>query len=325
MSKLIIIISLIIILFFTLFLQKKYSENYEIRYENFDQNAPTPIALPVRSDMTCSASGESIIYDRYNNNAMKSLALGISIPPSLRNNNLSIDNKIPRNTGGIQGVDLNIGDYALKCKGDTDPTKDEYGTKVFFDTGNPSLTVTGSNYRDKDNTFYNLVDMYCCKGEMYNVPGTNKSNCLAPCPSNYTKDQSDNTICIRNDSNCVYTADLSANISQNWLNTCAMIYKQNIDITSTIQSVSSVVSTFSGQTSNVTNNYTSLSNTLFDSAITNTQYLQNRNNNFHNIFDKYNTVKGIQDTINGTYTDLKTKKTTFDTLYSQFGCSNYIF
>jgi hypothetical protein len=320
MSKLIIIISLIIILFFTLL----YNENYEITYENFDQNVPTPIALPVRSDMTCSGSGESIIFDRYNKNAMNSLASGISIPPSLRNNNLSINNATPQDTAGTQGASLSLNEYSQKCNGDTDQTKDTYGTKIFVDTGNPSLKPNGNNWYDNGSP-YNLVNMYCCKGEMYNVPGTNQSNCLAPCPSNYTKDPSDNTICIRNDSNCVYTADLSANISQNWLNTCAMIYKQNVDITSTIQSISSVVSTFSGQTNIVTNNYTSLSNKLYNTTITNIDYLSNRNSNFHNINDTYNTVKGIQDTIIGTYTDLKAKKTTFDTLYSQFGCSNYMF
>lgn len=320
MSKLIIIISLIIILFFTLFLQKKYSENPYITYENFDQNVPTPIALPVRSDMTCSGVGESIIYDRYDNAGSNSMGTGLIIPPSFRNNNLS-------NSTGNQTpptLDTANPDYNTKCIGGTDTTNDTYGTKIFVDTGNPALKTTGSYWYD-NGTPYNLVDMYCCKGQMYQVPGTSQSNCLPLCPSNYTMDPIDNTICVRNDSNCVYTADLSANISQNWLNTCAMIYKQNIDITSTIQSISSVVSTFGMQTSNINSDYNNLSHKLYNTTTTNSSYLTNRDNNFHNITDTYNTVTGIQGTINGTYNDLKAKKATFDTLYNQFACSNYQF
>ena len=307
--KIAIIIGLLLLLFFTLFLQQKLCEN-------FDQTIPTPIPMPIRSDQTCSDPNESAIYDRYDNAGSELIKSGLSIPFSSRNNLLS---------GGPVSGSLSLNTYVDKCDNRptvTDPTKK--GTKIFVDTGKLSLKPDGSPWLDSSGKPYNLVDLYCCRNEIYSIPGTNQTSCLPPCPSNYTIDTKDRTICIRNDNMCAYNADLSANISKSWLNTCATIYKENLDITKTLQSISSVVSTFTFQTSNVNRDYATLANRLSHYSGTDPLKIANRNNNFATVTNKYSDVTNIQNDIIQKFTQLKTDKSRFDTLYNQFGCSNYL-
>ena len=123
---------------------------------------------------------------------------------------------------------------------------------------------------------------------------------------------------------CIYIADLSANISDSWLKTCAMIYKNGANLTSTIRSISSVVSTFTFQTNSITTDYTGLSNYLYNPIASFSPLLvNNRNSNFSNITNRYDAVTNLQTIINTRYNTLKTDKIKFDTLYNQFGCSNY--
>jgi len=311
MKLVVYIVGLVVLLSFVLYLQIRL-ENSTI--EKFDQNIPTPIPSRIRSDNTCSDPNSSTKYDRVSNGRLGLLQEGVSIPPSRRNNTLS---------GTVTGGTLELAELQGKCNGGT--TGDAIGIKVFIDTGKPSLRPdNGLPWRDIDNSVYNEVDVFCCKGELYTVPGTTEKICLATCPSNYTVSSADQTECVRTDGNCVYTADLSANISDSWLKTCAMIYKNSTNLTSTIQSISSVVSTFTFQTNFLSNDYRSLSNDLYRMGATFTpERLANRNSNFSNITNNYTAVSNLQNIINNRYNSLKTDKLKFDTLYNQFGCSNY--
>jgi hypothetical protein len=309
MKIVVYIFGLIVLLSFILFLQIRFKNSV---IEKFDQNVPTPIPTKIRSDNTCSDPNASSTFDRIANANYRLMVEDVSLPPSRRNTQLS---------GTATGGTLDLSELQTKCIEGT--TGDSIGTKVFVDTGKPSLQPDGLPWRDLDTKPYNLVDVYCCRGELYTVPGTTETICLAPCPVNYIKSTTDETQCVRSDSNCVYTADLSANITDSWLKTCARIYKQNVNITSTILSISSVVSTFSFQTTNVINNYTSLSNRIYTSGTSDTGLLNNRNNNFNTITSNYAAVSNLQNIINNRYETLKQDKTTFDTLYNQFGCSNY--
>jgi len=307
--KVAIIIGLLLLLFFTLFLQTSL-------YENFDRTVPTPIPLPIRSDQSCSDPRESAIYDRYNNAGSELIKSGLSIPPTSRNNRL---------TGGPESQFGGLGEYVDKCNSDlTDVTKK--GTKVFVDTGKVSLKADGSPWLDATGKPFNLVDLYCCRGQSYQIPGTTEISCLPPCPSKYHLDPKDNTICLRDDNMCAYTPDLSANIARSWINTCATLHKQNLDITKTLQSISSVVSTFTFQTSNVNNDYGRLSTRLsyYDTHGSDASKRANYNNNFVNVRNKYNDVTALQGNIIQKFEQLKGEKTRFDTLYNQFGCSNYL-
>jgi len=310
MKLVVYIVGLVVLLSFVLYLQIRLKSS---TIERFDQNIPTPLPTPIRSDNTCSDPNSSSKYDRVSNGRMGLLTQDVSIPPSRRNNTLT----------GIAAGGTDLTELQGKCNGGT--TGDTKGIKVFVDTGKPSLQyTTGLPWRDIDTSPYNLVDVYCCKGELYTVPGTTEKICLALCPSNYTVSSSDQTECVRTDNLCTYTADLSANISDSWLRTCAMIYKNNTNLTSTIGSISSVVSTFTFQTNFLSNDYRILSNDLYRAgAAFTTERLNNRNNNFSNITNRYDAVQNLQNIINSRYNSLKADKIRFDTLYNQFGCSNY--
>lgn len=304
------LIGIVVLLSFILFLQIRLKSSIS---ESFDQNVPTPIPTPIRSDNTCSDPESSFVFDRVSNANYRLMAEDVSLPPSRRNDRL---------TGTVTGGTLDLSELQSKCTGGVSGAA--IGTKVFIDTGVPSLRRdNGLPYLDGI-VPYNIVDVYCCRGELYTVPGTNEKICLAPCPSNYIKSTSDETQCVRTDGNCIYTADLSANISDSWLRTCAQIYKQNINLTSTIQSISSVVSSFSFQTATINSDYQGLSNRLYRAGTSfSTDLLNNRNTNFNTITTQYVAVSNLQNIINSKFNSLKADKLKFDTLYKDFGCSNY--
>jgi hypothetical protein len=310
------IIGIVILLVISLFIKDQ-------TVESFEYNPPTVIPSKVRADLTCSDRNQSAIYDRFDNAKLDPLGSALKIPPSSRFIDLGV-NLITRNFYGAQTGDTTQA-LANKCNGGTDPKIDTYGTKVFIDTGEPALDNNGP-MKDNNNQPYNLVDLFCCKGGMFQRPGTvgeNNKVCLPPCPSNYTVSSYDATICIRNDSNCVYTYDLSANIQNNWFKTCAALYKENTSLISTIQSISSVVSTFSIQSSTVQSNYTLLNSQL--GGYTTPGYkFTHRNNDFSNITNDYTSLFNIQRNISDKYNILLTDKLKFDTLFNNLGCSNYM-
>lgn len=292
--------------------------------ENFDTTPPTVIPSKVRVDLTCSDPNESAIFDRFDDAKLDSMGSGLKIPPSSRNNTLS----------GTQTADTANSEYTEKCIGLTNTNDPDYmskrGNKVFIDTGEPALKDNGDNWLDRGQP-YNLVDLFCCKGELFQRVGTfGEENrvCLPPCPSNYTASSQDPTICIRNDSTCVYTYDLSANIQNNWFKTCAALYKQNLNLTSTIQSISTVVSTFSIQSSTVQSNYTLLNNQLTTYMTTHSDAslttVSNYNSNFSNVRNKYIDLSNIQCNISYTYNIIQSDKLKFDTLFNNLGCSNFM-
>lgn len=254
--------------------------------EAFEYNPPTVIPSKVRKDLTCSDRNQSAIYDRFDNAGMNTLAM--------RATPLEI---------------LNI----TSCTG-MDPSGDGMGFKVFQDTG----IAFSENV--------NLKNVFCCKGEMVQPVGTfgeNNKVCLPLCPSNYTKSPQDPTICIRNDNNCAYTSDLSANIQNNWFKTCAALYKENTNLISTIQSISTVVSTFSIQSSTVQSNYTLL-NSQLGRYTPNDSKKTHYENNFYTIRNDFNSVFNDQIDITNKYNILQADKLKFDTLFNNLGCSNYM-
>ena len=314
------IIGIIILLVISLFMKDQ-------TVEGFEYNPPTVVPSKVRKDLTCSDPNESAIYDRFDNAKLVSLGSALNIPPSSRFNDLGMTTT--GNIYGAQTADTAKTEYTTKCIGSTNKNDPEYmdkrGEKVFIDTGQPALQENGNNFLDNGKP-YNLVDLYCCKGEMVpraGIFGQENKVCLPPCPSNYTKSPQDNTICIRNDSNCVYTHDLSANIQNNWFKTCAALYKTNINLTSAIQSISTVVSTFTFQSDTVKNNYDSL-NTQLSNYTINDDKKTHYDNNFSNIRSNYNSISEEQTKIANKYNTLKEDKLKFDTLFNNLGCSNYM-
>jgi hypothetical protein len=308
------IIGIVVLLIISLFITDK-TDKTDKTIESFDYNPPTVMPTKIRSDLTCSDPEQSAIFDRFNKSAMQLMGSDLQIPPSMRN---------PRLEGPENTVDTAKEIYYDECIGLTDKNDVNYqkkkGTKVFIEK-DEKFTRFGISYKK--------VDLLCCKGELYQPPGTNDLNariCLVECPTDYTISSSDKTICLRNDSTCTYTEKLSANIQNNWSKTCAALYKQNANIFSTINSISTVVSTFSIQSSTIKTNYTLLNNQLATYGLThNDVYSINYNNNFSNITSNYsNLYSNIQSNISDRYNTLRSDKLKFDTLFNNLGCSNFM-
>jgi len=319
------IIGIVALLIISLFISDETIESFVFK---------PPAAMPskVRQDLTCSDPESSSIFDRYNNVKMESIGSNLPIPIVMRNNGLIMSdgtNYPYRNPEYFNFTAVTLGELQGICIAETDKSVPEYekkkGNKVFIETNEKAL-----------NGNYMLVDVYCCKGELYQPPGTygdEKKVCLLDCPSNYTKNDKDPTICIRNDSTCTYNSNLSENIKNNWSKTCATLNRQNVNIISTINSISNVVSTFSIQTSTVQSNYGSLNSKLatfltVNSASTDSRkiaLINNYNTNFANITGEYNKLySDIQAEISARYNTLQADKVKFDTLFDKLGCSNYM-
>jgi len=308
--------------------------------ESFVYKPPTVVPTKVRPDSTCSDPNSSPIFDRYDKSrGMILIGTSLNIPPEGRNRLLSMPLGIgPQDTRNQDYYNVCIESDTVKVSRTDFRDVDEYetkrGIKVFiekdeqYDEDVGDLVVT--NFKG------NKVDLFCCKDVLEQLPGTSGDEnkvCLPACPSNYTKSSSDYSVCIRNDSNCIYTPDLSENIQGNWFITCAALYKQNVNITSTINSISNVVSTFSKHTSTVRSNY-NLLNTQLNSYITTNSLstdntiISKRNNyttNFGDITNSYsNLYSNIQSNISDRYNTLQSDKLRFDTLFNKLGCSNFM-
>ena len=315
------IIGIVFLLVITLFITDE-------TVESFISKPPSVVGSKFRPDLTCSDRESSAIFDRYDKNSMESLGNDLPIPVNMRTNDLgasaglrfdSINNADDTRYSYFkltQGLELRN-----NCIGETNKNVADYqkkrGNKVFYETSTRAV-----------NNNFNLVNVYCCKGELIQPPGTSGDNqraCLADCPDNYTKSVTDESICIRNDSTCTYSSNLSADIQDNWSKTCAALYKQNTNIISTINSISNVVSTFSFQTSSVQSNYSTLSSFAYNYSIRNNNvYSVNHNNNFSNIANQFNNLFSVQRNISDRYNTLQSDKVKFDTLFNKLDCSNYM-
>jgi hypothetical protein len=304
------IIGIVFLLIISLCISNEY-------IEPFQYNPPTVVPTKIRSDLTCSDPNSSAIIDRFDKKGLELLGSNLPFPPAIRNNDL----------GGAEYSFpfIYIQYQAIREKLREVCTGGENGSKIFFEK---NVNALDGNYK--------LVDVYCCKGELYQPPGTNNYNdrvCLAACPSNYTTSVTDNTICIRNDNYCSNTADLSANIQNNWSKACSALYKQNVNILSTMNSISSVVSTFSIQTSSIQSNYIDLNRELTSYVTTyrgtsdnnKISKINNYDINFTSLTDNYcNLYSNIQSNISERYNILKADKVKFDTLFNNLGCSNFM-
>jgi hypothetical protein len=311
------IIGIVFLLIISLLMSDEYIEPFQYK-------PPTVVPTSVRSDLTCSDPQASAVFDRYDNAGMESLGSKLMIPPIAQNNALADPNPTDGTPYGINPGELNTGrpTWIQACEG---------GTMVFIQKNERyNFLWQGITHN------FNYVDLYCCKGEMVQPPetvGNDKKICLPLCPTNYTKSAQDETLCIRNDNNCSYTTDLSANIQNNWSKTCAALYRQNINIASTIKSISSVVSTFTKQTETIKNSYDSLNSHLTayitprrgssDPQIT--CNINNYDTNFGNITSEYNKLNtDIQGNIIQRYNTLEADKVKFNTLFNNLACSNFM-
>jgi hypothetical protein len=148
--------------------------------------------------------------------------------------------------------------------------------------------------------------------------------CLPRCMDGYIVNPNDSTLCIASNSICYNTADLSSNILDSWRDTCGTIKKTQLNLTSTINSISNVKQLVNSNTNTIYTMVYSLSNRVFNpSAATTAEAITLRNLRYPYLLSNYMDAYTINSNIDFNYTSLRTKKTNFDTIYNSFLCDEY--
>lgn len=149
--------------------------------------------------------------------------------------------------------------------------------------------------------------------------------CMPACEDDYAPFSNDTTYCIRTDGMCENSTDLSNAIETNWNRVCAPLYRTNVNILSTMGSISTVISTINSQYNFVNSNFITFSNTLRTSPTTNPTNIMLRNTVFNNnIVSNYFDIRTLKDSINSNFIAMSNKKDRFNYIYNSFDCANYM-
>jgi len=157
-----------------------------------------------------------------------------------------------------------------------------------------------------------------------NHPGT-LLYCLPVCPSGYSEYSNDNTYCVRTDNTCVLNKALSNTIQGNWGHVCGPLYKTNVNLMSTMGSISTVVSTINSQYSMINTNFPAFSNavTLNASGLACNSYLRDTLFNV-NIISNYYDLTSFNNSIGSYWIELSNRKNKFDGVFNSLNCANYM-
>lgn len=149
--------------------------------------------------------------------------------------------------------------------------------------------------------------------------------CVPNCPTGYIAYSNDPTLCIRSDGKCGLSSDLNSTIQMSWAQVCGPIYKANINVLSTMGSISTVVSTINSQFYTLDSNFGSFSNTITSYNGGNSSYSNLRNTVFNNnIISNYYELRNLTASVNSNFNELSNKKSRFDYIYNAFDCANYM-
>ena len=149
--------------------------------------------------------------------------------------------------------------------------------------------------------------------------------CLPDCPAGYGPYSNDITFCIRTDNKCGLSKDLSNSIQDNWARTCAPLYKTNLNLLSTMGSISTVVSTINNQYNTVKSEFTPFSNavTLNASGLGCNAYLRDTLFNI-NIISNYYDLTTFNSNTDYYWNMLSNKKDRFDGIFNSLNCAKYL-
>jgi hypothetical protein len=148
--------------------------------------------------------------------------------------------------------------------------------------------------------------------------------CLPKCMDGYMPYPADTTLCIASNNVCYNTADLSSNILDSWRQTCGPIKRTELNLTSTINSISTVKVLMNSNTTDIGTMLRSLSNSVFyPSSGTPATNISIRNLRYPYVLSNYLDAYAINSNVDFNYNTLRTKKSAFDTIYNDFLCSNY--
>ena len=149
--------------------------------------------------------------------------------------------------------------------------------------------------------------------------------CLPDCPAGYTPKPDDITYCVRTNGLCALSKNLSNTIQDNWGRVCGPLYKANLNILSTMGSISSVVSTINSQYNTIDTDFIPFSNsvTLNASGLGCNAYLRDTIFNVNIISNYYDLTSFNSNTINY-WTMLSNEKNRFNGIFNSFNCANYM-
>lgn len=183
---------------------------------------------------------------------------------------------------------------------------------------------------DKDNgcgTYTNYV-IYS------NYPFNNYKVCLPRCDTSkgWREHSFDKTYCTRD--TCINTLDLSDEIKKSWSYVCTPLAKQNYNLTSTLNSISSVTNTFNRQFNMAESNYNNLLSRGLDWRTANCPGTSPTNPfgaglrpecailnlGVAPLMNSYTTLRTLRDSINSNANQLSNKMGPLKNTYRSFGC-----
>ena len=149
--------------------------------------------------------------------------------------------------------------------------------------------------------------------------------CLPNCKTGYITFSNDTSFCVRADGKCQLSSDLSNTIQDNWAQVCGPLYKTNVNLLSTMGSISSVISTINSQSGTINSNFPSFSNIVTTYAGTdNTRQLLRENVFNTNVVSNYIDLNTLKDSINSNFIAMSNKKDRFNLIYNSFDCATYM-
>lgn len=147
--------------------------------------------------------------------------------------------------------------------------------------------------------------------------------CLPTCPTGFTYYSKDSTLCMPTSNNCTNTADLSSNILQSWNQVCGPLMRMELNLTSTLTSISSVTSTLNAQYIFAQSNINKLSNYSYTSGHSNT-FITSRDAYFPALLSSFNILSNVNNSTTSNYNLLNSAKIGYDNLYYSLHCDTYI-
>jgi hypothetical protein len=149
--------------------------------------------------------------------------------------------------------------------------------------------------------------------------------CMPTCKTGYVPFSNDTSFCVRTDGKCSLSRDLSNTIEGNWAQVCGPLYKTNVNLLSTMGSISTVISTINSQYTTLDSNYLSFSNIINTYSGNESNRLMLRDNVFNTVVtSNYLDLTNLKDSIQSNFNMMSNKKDRFNLIYNSFDCATYM-
>jgi hypothetical protein len=149
--------------------------------------------------------------------------------------------------------------------------------------------------------------------------------CLPDCPAGYQPYSNDTTYCVTTNRTCRPSKDLSNTIQSGWSRACAPLYRANLNLLSTMGSISTVVSTINNQYSAIDSEFVPFSNTIMLNQTGSACNAFLRDTIFNqNIISNYYDLTSFNSNTMHYWNLLSNEKNKFNGIFNSFNCANYM-